>query len=114
MVSISVGHLVEASAAPRAILALKPGPAGGVEAGVGISQPLRCPGGRGSRGLTTQGLSSLWGKWQAMDSPGLELQPTLDSGPSPDPLYLRQRAKVYKHPEAFDRHQTPQGFCFLF
>lgn len=56
MVSISVGHLVEASAAPRAILALKPGPAGGVEAGVRISQPLRCPGGRGSRGLTTQGL----------------------------------------------------------
>lgn len=45
--------LVEASAAPKTILALKPGPAGGVEAGVGISHPLTCPGGRGSRGLAS-------------------------------------------------------------
>lgn len=39
--------LVEAWAAPRATLALKRVPAGGAQAGVGISHPLRCPGGRG-------------------------------------------------------------------
>lgn len=65
--------LVKASAAPKAILALKQVPAGGPQAGVGISHPFRCPGVRGSSSLAVQGLSSLWGSGQALDSPGPEL-----------------------------------------